>query len=114
MNISAFSKDILEFLERRARLIRDTSDSLAQLAREKLLGARLANFPITDSIDTLTLGTVNFLPKRIADAITTFTPATENERKQILPRLQQILTSRVSTSELPRQFTDVTISMTDR
>ena len=33
-------KEIQHFLEIRARLIRETSDSLAQLAREKLLDAR--------------------------------------------------------------------------
>ena len=33
-------KDIQHFLERRVRLLRETSDSLAQLAREKLLDAR--------------------------------------------------------------------------
>ena len=66
---------------------------------------------MTDSIDALTLGTVNFLPKRIAEVTTTLTLATENERQKILPRLQQILTSRVSTSELPIKFTNVTISM---
>ena len=79
-------QEIQSFLERRARIVRDTSDSLAQLAREKLLDARytentsrrtattsahvclfrLANFPITDAVDTLTLGSVNFLPERIS------------------------------------------------
>jgi hypothetical protein len=42
---------------------------------------------------------------------TIFTPATEIERQKILPRLQQILTARISTSALPIQFTNVTISM---
>ena len=35
-----FSKEIQNFLEFRARLIRETSDILAQLAREKLLDER--------------------------------------------------------------------------
>ena len=83
---------------------------MAQLAREKLLNARLANFPITDSIDALTLGSVNFLPKRIGEMVTGFAPATETECQQILPRLQQILTSRVSMSDLPVQFSDIVIS----
>ncbi|CAF3629872.1 unnamed protein product [Rotaria socialis] len=100
---------IQALLEIRARLIRETSDSLAQLAREKLLEARVPNFPVTDAIDALTLGSVNFLPKRIAEAATNFTSATESERQQILPRLQQILTARISTSELPIQFSTVTI-----
>ncbi|CAF5065958.1 unnamed protein product, partial [Rotaria magnacalcarata] len=100
---------IQALLEVRARLIRETSDSLAQLAREKLLEARVPNFPVTDAIDALTLGSVNFLPKRIAEAATNFTSATESERQQILPRLQQILTARISTSELPIQFSTVTI-----
>lgn len=91
-------------------MIRHTSDTLALLARGKLLEARVPNFPVTDAIDVLTLGTVNFLPKRIAEVTTTFTPATEKERQQILPRLQQILMARISTSELPIQFTDVIIS----
>jgi hypothetical protein len=104
-------KDIQNFLELRARLIRETSDSLAQLAREKLLNARVPNFPMTDAIDALTLGTINFLPKRIAEITTIFTPATETERQLILPRLQQILTARISTSDLPIQFTNVIISM---
>ncbi len=106
-----FQKDIQNFLEIRARLIRETSDSFAQLAREKLLEARVPNFPMTDAIDALTIGSVNFLPKRIAEVTTILTPATENERQQILPRLQQILTARVSTSVLPMEFTNVTISM---
>ena len=108
---SLFRKEIQNFLELRARLIRETSDSLAQLAREKLLNARVPNFPVTDAIDALTLGTINFLPKRIAEVTTIFTPATETERQQILPRLHQILTARISTSDLPIQFTNVIISM---
>ncbi|CAF4191122.1 unnamed protein product [Rotaria sp. Silwood2] len=102
-------EDIQNFLELRARLIRETSDSLAQLAREKLLEARVPSFPVTDAIDAMTLGSVNFLPKRIAEVATSFTPATESERQKILPRLQQILTARISTSELPIQFTTVII-----
>lgn len=92
-------------------MIRETSDSLAQLAREKLLDARVPNFPVIDAIDALTLGSVNFLPKRIAEITTSFEPATDRERQQILPRLQQILTARVSSTALPIQFTDVIISM---
>jgi hypothetical protein len=107
-------KDIQNFLELRARLIRQTSDSLAQLSREKLLDARVPNFPVTDAIDALTLGSVNFLPKRISEITTIFTPATETERQQILPRLQQILTARISTSALPIQFTNITISMLEK
>jgi hypothetical protein len=96
--------------EARACLIRETSDVLAKLAREKLTGARLAYFPITDSIDSLTLGTVNFLPKRFAELISTLSPPTEAERKEFMPRLQQVLTTRLSMSELPRQFTGINIS----
>lgn len=112
MNICiSYVKVIQNFLENRARLIRETSDSLAQLSREKLLEARVPNFPVTDAIDALTLGSVNFLPKRIAEIATPTNPATESERQQIFPRLQQILTTRISTSELPMQFTNVAISM---
>jgi hypothetical protein len=107
-------KDIQNFLELRARLILETSDSLARLAREKLLDARVPNFPVTDAIDALTLGSVNFLPKRIAEITTISAIATDNERQQILPRLQQILTARISSSELPIQFTNVIISMSKK
>lgn len=65
---------------------------------------------MTDAVDALTLGSVNFLPKRIAEISTNFEPATENERQQIMPRLQQILTARISSVELPIQFTHVIIS----
>ena len=37
---NSLSKDIQNFLEGRARVVRETSDLLAQLAREKLLDAR--------------------------------------------------------------------------
>lgn len=103
-------KEIQSLLEERVQLIRHTSDTLAQLAREKLIDARVPNFPVTDAIDALTLGTVNFLPKRIAEITTIFTAATESERQEILPRLHQILTARVSSSDLPSEFTDVIIS----
>lgn len=106
-------KDIQKFLELRAELIRHTSDTFAQLAREKLLDARVPNFPVTDAIDALTIGSVNFLPKRIAEITTIFTSATEGERQEILPRLQQILTARISSSDLPIEFTDVIISTTN-
>ena len=43
--------------------------------------------------------------------MTPLVPATEAERQEILPRLQQILTARVAIAELPIQFTSVTISM---
>ncbi len=91
-------------------MIRQTSDTLAQLAREKLLDARVPSFPVTDAIDALTLGSINFLPKRIAEMTTISAPATEHERQLILPRLQQILTARISSSGLPIQFTNVIIS----
>lgn len=105
-----FAKEIQNLLEERVQLIRHTSDTFAQLAREKLIDARVPNFPVTDAIDALTLGTVNFLPKRIAEITTIFTAATESERQDILPRLHQILTARVSSSDLPSEFTDVIIS----
>ncbi|CAF2875828.1 unnamed protein product [Rotaria sp. Silwood2] len=100
---------IQHFLENRARLIRETSDCLAQLARIKLLDARLPNFPITDAIDALTLGSVHFLPDRLSEGTTPFIPASESERQEILPRLQQILTARLAIAELPIQITNVTI-----
>ncbi|UJR25327.1 hypothetical protein I4U23_006678 [Adineta vaga] len=102
-------ENIQTFLEGRARVIRETSDILAQIAREKLLDARLSNYPITDAIDALTLGSVNYLPERIAEATTPFIPASEIERQEILPRLQQILTARLAIAELPLQFTNVSI-----
>lgn len=102
-------EEIQNLLEEHAQLIRHTSDTLAQLAREKLIDARVPNFPMTDAIDGLTLGTVNFLPKRIAEITTIFTSATESEQQEILPRLHQILTARVSSSDLPIEFTDVII-----
>lgn len=64
-------------------------------------------------MDALTLGSINFLPKRIAEIPTNFEPASESERQEILPRLQQILTARISSVELPIQFTNVIISMLD-
>ena len=70
----------------------------------------MANFPVTDAIDALTLGSVNFLPKRIAEVTTNLAPATDTECQEMLPRLQQILTTRVSTAELPIEFTNVVIS----
>ncbi|CAF0730411.1 unnamed protein product [Rotaria sp. Silwood1] len=102
-------ESIQHFLDNRARLIRETSDSLAQLARIRLLDARLPNFPITDAVDALTLGSVNFLPERLSEGTTPFIPANESERQEILPRLQQILTARLAIAELPIQFTNVTI-----
>ena len=65
---------------------------------------------MTDAVDALTLGSVNFLPKRITEISTIFEPASESERQEILPRLQQILTARISSVELPIQFTNVIIS----
>ncbi|CAF0807683.1 unnamed protein product [Adineta steineri] len=102
-------EDIQNFLEGRNRVVRETSDLLAQLARERLLDARLPNYPITDAVDALTLGSVNYLPERISEATTPFIPATDIERQEILPRLQQILTARVAIAELPIQFTSVAI-----
>ena len=91
---------------------------------------RLPNYPITDAVDGLTLGSVNFLPERISvcyynlplwniniyflvrkEGTIPFQSATEAERQEILPRLQQILTARVAIAELSIQFTSVVISM---
>jgi hypothetical protein len=47
----------------------------------------------------------------LKEATTPFVPATDVERQEILPRLQQILTARVAIAELPIQVTNVTISM---
>jgi len=82
---SQYMWSIRKFLEIRAQRLRETSDTLAQLAREKLLDARLSNFPVTDAVDALT---VNFLPEKIWETTTPFVPAIEAERQEILPRLQ--------------------------
>lgn len=58
----------------------------------------------------LTLGRVNFLSKRFEELDTISPPATESERQEIMPRLQQIIMSKISTSNLPHEFTDATIS----
>ncbi|CAF1461019.1 unnamed protein product [Rotaria sordida] len=76
-------------------LFEATVQKTSELACEKLFGARIRNFPVIDAIDALTLGTINFLPKRIAEVTTSFTPASEKQRQQILSHLQQILTARV-------------------
>lgn len=102
-------ENIQNVLERRVRLVRDTSDALAHIAREKLINIRLPNYPITDAVDTLSLGSVNFLPEKISEATTPFIPASDVERQEILPRLQQILTARVAIAELPIQFSTVNI-----
>jgi len=39
-DLKFYIKEIQHFLENRARILRETSDLLAQLAREKLLTAR--------------------------------------------------------------------------
>jgi len=101
--------EINECLEQRAQLLRLSSDFLAELAREKLIGARSPNFPIADSIDVLTLGTVNFLPKRLSEDTEVFKSVTDAERQSALIRLQQVLTARAATSEIPRQYSDVII-----
>ena len=53
---------ISSFLDQQAVLFVDTADSLARMARETLVQARLPSFSLPCAIDVLTTGTYPRLP----------------------------------------------------
>jgi mediator of RNA polymerase II transcription subunit 14 len=55
-------QNILQFLDQQAFMFVDTADYLYNLARVKLVNARLPNYSIPTAVDVLTLGTYPKLP----------------------------------------------------
>lgn len=55
----------MSFLEKQSMLFVDTADTLARMARETLVHARLPNFHIPAAVEILTTGTYSRLPSCI-------------------------------------------------
>lgn len=53
---------IMNFLDKQSMLFVDTADTLARMARETLVHARLPNFHIPAAVEILTTGTYSRLP----------------------------------------------------
>ncbi|XP_014680674.1 PREDICTED: mediator of RNA polymerase II transcription subunit 14-like [Priapulus caudatus] len=101
--------DIMMFLDQQAMLFTDTADMLAQIAREKLVNARLPNFSLPLAVDVLTTGTFPRLPACIRDRIVPPDPITETEKQSTLQSLDNIIQYRLVTSSLPPQMRNLTI-----
>lgn len=52
----------MNFLDKQSMLFVDTADTLARMARETLVHARLPNFHIPAAVEILTTGTYSRLP----------------------------------------------------
>lgn len=62
INRSILLQHIMNFLDKQSMLFVDTADSLARIARETLVHARLPNFHIPAAVEILTTGTYSRLP----------------------------------------------------
>lgn len=60
----------MSFLEKQSMLFVDTADTLARMARETLVHARLPNFHIPAAVEILTTGTYSRLPSCIRYVMT--------------------------------------------
>lgn len=90
-------------------LYTETADTLAKMARESLVQARLASFHIPAAVEVLTLGTYSRLPTCIREKIVPPDPITPSEKKATLLRLNQIIQQRLVTSALPSQMRNLKI-----
>lgn len=96
--------EICNFLEQQSLLFVETADSMARMARETLVNARLPNFPLPYAVDVLTTGTYPRLPTCIRDKIVPADPITVTEKRLTLQRLSQVIQYRLVCSELPPQM----------
>ncbi|KAK7108033.1 mediator of RNA polymerase II transcription subunit 14-like isoform X2 [Littorina saxatilis] len=96
--------DICMFLERQSMFFVDTADFLHKMSKETLVTARLPSFSLPCAIDVLTTGTYPRLPTCIRDKIIPPDPITQQEKKQTLQRLNQVIEYRLVSSELPTQM----------
>lgn len=94
----------MSFLDNQSKLFIDTADSLAHMAREILVQARLPNFHIPAAIEVLTTGTYNKLPACIKEKIVPADPITPAEKKLTLNRLGQVIQHRLVTGNLIPQM----------
>ncbi|KAL4233347.1 Mediator of RNA polymerase II transcription subunit 14 [Mactra antiquata] len=101
--------EICNFLEQQSMWFVETADSMAKMARETLVCARLPNFSLPCAIDVLTLGTYPRLPSCIREKIVPPDPITSSEKKQVLSRLTQVIQYRLVSCELPQQMRNLKI-----
>lgn len=116
----------MSFLEKQSMLFVDTADTLARMARETLVHARLPNFHIPAAVEILTTGTYSRLPSCIRYVMTSLThtsaqiqsflfllfrdkivppdPITASEKRQTLSRLNQVIQHRLVTGQLLPQM----------
>ena len=92
------------FLDQQSMLFVATADSLAKMARETLVSARLPSFSIQCAVDVLTTGTYPRLPACIKEKIVPPDPITPRDQEETLLRLNQIIEHRLVTSELPSRM----------
>jgi mediator of RNA polymerase II transcription subunit 14 len=90
--------NICHFLDEQAKIFVNTADSLVELARTKLVIARLPVFQITQAVDVLTLGTYPRLPTCIKEYFIPETPLSHKEQAQTLSRLNKVIEYRLCQS----------------
>ena len=82
----------------------DTADFLYNLAKVKLVNARLPAFSILTAVDVLTLGTYPRLPTCISERILPPDKLDAKAKRDCLAILDRIIECRLALSQLPPQF----------
>ncbi|XP_033637879.1 mediator of RNA polymerase II transcription subunit 14-like [Asterias rubens] len=100
---------ISSFLDQQSLLFVDTADMLSHIARENLVHARLPNFSLPVAVDVLTTGQYKRMPTCIKEKIVPPDPISQNEKANVLQRLNQIIQHRLVTSKLPSQLSNLSI-----
>ncbi|XP_015794906.1 mediator of RNA polymerase II transcription subunit 14 [Tetranychus urticae] len=95
---------IVAFLNKQAMFFIETADSLAKMARENLVQARLPALQLPAAVEVLTLGSYTRLPTCIRDRIVPPDSITPAEKKATLQRLNQIIQQRLVISNLSPQM----------
>ena len=97
-------------LDRQSFYFIDTADTLARIARETLVQARLPIFSLPTAVDVLTTGTFNRLPKCIKTKIIQEEPLKPSEKASTLKRLNDVIRHRLVVSKVSPRFTDIKIA----
>ena len=97
------------FLDQQSFYFIDTADTLARIARETLVQARLPIFSLPTAVDVLTTGTFNRLPKCIKTKIIQDEPLKAVEKAGTLKRLNEVIQHRLVVSKVSPQFTNIKI-----
>eukprot|EP00029_Vermamoeba_vermiformis_P007089 TRINITY_DN2963_c0_g1_i1.p1 TRINITY_DN2963_c0_g1~~TRINITY_DN2963_c0_g1_i1.p1 ORF type:complete len:1244 (+),score=324.46 TRINITY_DN2963_c0_g1_i1:85-3816(+) len=101
--------DLLTFLEQQATNFREAADQLFFLEHETLRDAKAPIYDVSSAIDVLTTGTFQRMPTSIQKMVPAASKLNDEEREQVIHRLNHIIRIKLLNSQVPKQFNDIVI-----